>query len=89
VLDDGRAGVLFPPGDPAALATAITDLAADRARLHQLADAGARRAVDAFSLERCAQDVVALYRDACADPPAAEGLTSAWTNVLPRRALGL
>lgn len=41
---DGREGVLIRPGDAAALARAITDLSADRARLAAMGMAGLQRA---------------------------------------------
>ncbi|MGO2658866.1 glycosyltransferase family 4 protein [Mycetocola reblochoni] len=47
-LIDG-CGVLVPPGDPAALATALSDLAADPERRTALATAGRARAVERHS----------------------------------------
>jgi glycosyltransferase involved in cell wall biosynthesis len=49
VIEDGVSGVLVPPGDPAALAAAITGLARDPALARRLGDAGYRRATDEFS----------------------------------------
>lgn len=46
VLDHGRAGMLVPPGDPAALAAALIALLGDRERRARLGDA-LRRHVDA------------------------------------------
>jgi len=42
MLDDGRCGVLVPPGDGAALAEAIAALLGDAERRRRLADAGRR-----------------------------------------------
>lgn len=46
VLDHGRAGVLVPPGDPAALARAVIDLLADPDRRSDLAAEGRRQAAE-------------------------------------------
>lgn len=43
-LEDGRAGLLTPVGDPAALATAIQQVLADQALRERLVDAGRTRA---------------------------------------------
>jgi hypothetical protein len=40
VLDNGRAGILVPSGDPAALAESIDSLAADTGRLFALVKRG-------------------------------------------------
>jgi glycosyltransferase involved in cell wall biosynthesis len=45
-------GVLVPPGDPVALATAIGDLLADDGRRHRLGAAAARDARDRFDAQR-------------------------------------
>lgn len=46
ILDEGRYGVLTPPGDPEALAGAIADLLDDDARRADLADRGPARAAE-------------------------------------------
>jgi phosphatidylinositol alpha-mannosyltransferase len=60
VLDDGRVGVLFPTGDVAALAAALTDLLADDARRAALREAGAGW-VRRYDWETVASDLVAVY----------------------------
>jgi glycosyltransferase involved in cell wall biosynthesis len=56
----GDTGVLVPPGDPIALAEAITALAGDRARRHLLG-ANARRCAEAnFDLRQCTSNWVDL-----------------------------
>ncbi|MDQ1599068.1 MAG: hypothetical protein QOD68_542 [Actinomycetota bacterium] len=45
-------GVLVPPGDPVALATALADLLADDGRRHRLGAAAARDARDRFDAQR-------------------------------------
>lgn len=60
VLDDGRAGRLFPVGDPGALAAAANELLRDRAERTALAEAGtavARR----YDWQTVAQQVLAVY----------------------------
>jgi phosphatidylinositol alpha-mannosyltransferase len=60
VLDDGRVGVLFPTGDIAALAAALTDLLADDGRRTALREAGSRW-VRRYDWETVANDLVAVY----------------------------
>ena len=60
VLDDGRVGVLFPTGDVAALAAALTDLLADDGRRAALREAGSRW-VRRYDWETVANDLVAVY----------------------------
>jgi phosphatidyl-myo-inositol alpha-mannosyltransferase len=68
VLDDGRAGVLTPVGDPAALAAALRDLLADPARRVDLA-AAARRRVAMFDWSVVAGQVMRVYEQAIAADP--------------------
>lgn len=55
------AGLRVPPGDPAALAEALITLLSDRDRAESLGAAGRAWAFDRLSLERCADEFVALY----------------------------
>jgi phosphatidylinositol alpha-mannosyltransferase len=60
VLDDGEFGVLFPRGEPQALASALVRLLDDaegRARL----SASASRAVRRYDWSRVAGEVLAVY----------------------------
>lgn len=54
VIEDGVSGLLFPPGDAAALGERILRLQRDRDLLHALA-CGGRLRLRAFSMERCVQ----------------------------------
>jgi len=51
----GDAGVLVVPGDPIALADAISELAHDEARRRDLGDAGRRRAAACYAWDRVAE----------------------------------
>ncbi len=61
MLDDGRTGVLVPPGDPAALARAIADLADDPDRRAALGAAAAQDIAWRFSTAGLVENVQALY----------------------------
>jgi phosphatidyl-myo-inositol alpha-mannosyltransferase len=60
VLQNGRAGVLFPVGDASALAVAAADLLDDAARRRQLSGE-ARSAVRMYDWSTVARDVVRVY----------------------------
>jgi glycosyltransferase involved in cell wall biosynthesis len=64
IVDDGRTGLLVPPGDADALAGAILELAADRSRAAAMGAAGRARALAEFSQERCTDRIESLYREA-------------------------
>ena len=61
VLDQGRAGILIPPGDATALADALRDLHADSRRARQLSVAALTRATEHYTLARMMERYVALY----------------------------
>jgi glycosyltransferase involved in cell wall biosynthesis len=60
-LDGGRAGLLVPAGDAAALAEALRRLLGDDAERARWARA-AREGLDRYRVERMVGEVVALYR---------------------------
>ncbi len=67
LVDDGRTGLLVPPGDARALGHALRQLLADPARAARLARAGRADAQRRFARERMQEDVRALVaRVACA-----------------------
>ncbi len=66
VLDDGRNGLLVPPGDVQALADALERLAVDEALARRLSRAAVETAA-AHAWERIAQRVEALMERACAE----------------------
>lgn len=63
VLDDGAAGILATPGQPAEFAAALERLLGDSALRAMLGKAGRFRAETAFSAERYCRDIDALYRE--------------------------
>ncbi|MEA2124267.1 MAG: phosphatidyl-myo-inositol alpha-mannosyltransferase [Solirubrobacteraceae bacterium] len=64
---DGASGVLFTPGDPAALVRALRALDEDRAWLAQLAE-GAARAAQRYAWPRVVEQVVDVYEAAMSIP---------------------
>ena len=68
VLDDGRAGVLFPVGDAAALAVALADLLGDPDRRKQLAEAG-RDTVEQYDWSTVTSRIVEVYETVAAAAP--------------------
>ena len=62
LLDEGMAGVLVPPHDPAALAVAIEGLLRDPARARALGAAGRERVRSRFTTAAMAEATLALYR---------------------------
>jgi glycosyltransferase involved in cell wall biosynthesis len=63
VVVPGETGLLVPPGDAGALATAIRTLLVDRALAERLATAGRARAAAEFGADRLVRDVRLLYRE--------------------------
>jgi phosphatidylinositol alpha-mannosyltransferase len=68
VLDGGEAGVLFPVGDAAALATALGSLLQDPERRRLLSVAGSR-VVHAYDWQYVARQVLAVYETVVAASP--------------------
>ncbi|MEL6611522.1 MAG: glycosyltransferase family 4 protein, partial [Bacteroidota bacterium] len=63
ILDDQTTGRLVPPGDAAALRTALAALLADPSRTHTMAAAARTDALTRFGTARVAQDVAAVLRE--------------------------
>lgn len=61
VVTDGESGVLVPPGDPAALSSAMARLAGDRALRQRLGEAGRRRVLEDFSFAAMSRSYLELY----------------------------
>ena len=63
VLDGGRAGVLAPPRDAAALADGIAGVLSDPAQARRLSAAAALRAAQEYTLARMTERYAALYAE--------------------------
>jgi glycosyltransferase involved in cell wall biosynthesis len=61
-LADG-AGVVTPPGDADALATALTEILGDERRRGELGEAARRRALEKFGLARMVAETEEWYRE--------------------------
>ncbi len=62
LIEDEVSGVLVPPGDPEALATAIERLATDPATRYRLAAEARKRIEQEFSIEKIALKIANVYR---------------------------
>jgi len=81
VLDDGRAGVLFPPGDSAALASTLRELLNDPARRVSLSGAAGER-VAIYDWPVVVTQVLRVYETAvAADPRRVSALDKAMSDV--------
>jgi glycosyltransferase involved in cell wall biosynthesis len=69
VVRDGETGLLVPPGDAAALANALRQLAADSGLRARMGAAGAQRWQQEFTLDRAADRVLQLYEQVLAAKP--------------------
>jgi glycosyltransferase involved in cell wall biosynthesis len=65
LVADGNTGLLVPPGDPGALAGAITTLLSDRSRLKAMA-AAAYASAALFATKAVVSRIEAVYADAAA-----------------------
>lgn len=63
LVEHGRTGLLFPSDDDAALAAALSALAADAARREVLGTEGRRRAEERFSVEAMGRSMEAIYTE--------------------------
>lgn len=65
-FEDGRHGLLVPPGDVAALARAMEDLARDPQARRTLGEAGRAHVLARFTRSESARRVLGIYRRICA-----------------------
>jgi glycosyltransferase involved in cell wall biosynthesis len=61
IVDDGRTGLIVPPGDSRALAAAIVSLASDPARAKRLGRSARTAALERFSERRMVRQVLSTY----------------------------
>jgi glycosyltransferase involved in cell wall biosynthesis len=64
VVIDGETGLLVPPGNPVALATAIRSLLSDRKLAARLAQAGRARVTEKFSSDTMVSGISRVYEEA-------------------------
>ncbi len=64
VVLQGKTGLLVPPGDPTRLADAICQMLRDPVRAREMAQAGRRFVLEAFSLDKLVADTQHLYLQA-------------------------
>jgi len=62
-VDHGETGLLVPPGDPRALASAVIDLLDDPDRARRMGEAGRRRVKERFSVDRMVEGNLAVYHE--------------------------
>ncbi len=74
ILEEGRSGLLVPPGDALALADALEHLWVDEALRHRLATAAIRRAGH-FTWNRNAERIEAIYAELTGEAQFARGKT--------------
>ncbi len=73
VVEDGKTGLLVPPGRPEDLVHAISSLLADPLRAREMGRAGRRRVETHFSWARIAERTEEIYTDAIASFRSARG----------------
>lgn len=61
-VTDGEHGLLVPPADPDAIAKAILRISRDPAWAHRMAEAGRRRVMAEFTLDRMVRSQIDCYR---------------------------
>ncbi|MCL6544868.1 MAG: glycosyltransferase [Bryobacteraceae bacterium] len=61
IIDHGVNGLLVPPGDPRALAEAVSRLLRDAELRRRMGEAGRRKFYEKFELERCCRSILSLY----------------------------
>ena len=62
IIENGKDGIIVPPGDPVALADAISRLLRNPSMCEAIGRAGRRKVVATFTEERLARQTLSLYR---------------------------
>lgn len=62
-VEDGKTGILVPPGDPDELARAILELARDADQRKRMGEAGRKRAEQLFSIEMNVERIEKIYEE--------------------------
>lgn len=87
IVDDGKTGFLFPRGDVAAMARAVTSLAENRGRLGTMGAAGRDAAEARFSAARTVAEYGALFHEVASGPPPPNAEPWPWSRATPNPAL--
>lgn len=75
IVADGKTGVLVPPNDPVALASALSGLLADPDRARRMAEAGRADAEARFTVEAMVEAMTRYLEEVSTRATASEGLT--------------
>jgi len=60
---DGDSGIIVPPADPAAIASAVERLLEDENLRRQMGEAGRKRIEQNFTWEQAARETLEVYRE--------------------------
>ncbi|MDH4258411.1 MAG: glycosyltransferase, partial [Candidatus Aminicenantes bacterium] len=67
-VEDGKTGILVPPGEPDRLARAILELARDANKRKRMGEAGRKRAEQLFSIEMNVTRIEKIYEEILCPP---------------------
>ena len=70
-VEDGKTGILVPPGDPTSLARAVTTLLTDAVKAREMGEAGRKRIREQFSIHGMVEGNLDVYRELLAESPTA------------------
>ena len=77
LVDDGRTGLLVPPGDRAALGAALAEMATDEAARERLGREARASVLPRFNVDGYVRSIVGLYDRLLAEVPAPRGAAQA------------
>jgi glycosyltransferase involved in cell wall biosynthesis/GT2 family glycosyltransferase len=63
IIESGKSGILVPPENSSALLKVIIEALEDKEKLNSLAQAGKKRIEEDFSIEKCTNNIEALYKE--------------------------
>jgi glycosyltransferase involved in cell wall biosynthesis len=62
-VQDGKTGILVPPGDPEAMAQAIAELLRDPDRRREMGEAGRRSVLESFTTDTLNENLASFARE--------------------------